>query len=213
MDYSTKCIELVKKYEGLYLKAYQCASDVWTIGYGHTHGVYKGQEITSQTAYTLLIVDLDESNKYVNYYITEKGFKLNQCQQDSLVSFTFNCGAGNLRKMLSSCKTVSDIPIKMLNYNKNKYGVVLSGLVKRRNEEIKLFNAGGENIMFKTIKKGDINKSVGVYQVLRGLLPDNTFGQKTYVDVINFQRNNNLKIDGVVGPATWTTLLKQEGII
>ena len=42
MKTSQRGIELIKKYEGLVLYAYQCPSMVWTIGYGHTNGVYQG---------------------------------------------------------------------------------------------------------------------------------------------------------------------------
>ena len=33
---SNKGLNLVKSFEGKYLKAYLCPASVWTIGYGHT---------------------------------------------------------------------------------------------------------------------------------------------------------------------------------
>lgn len=214
MKYSNNCINLVKKYEGLYLYTYKCASDILTIGYGHTKDVKINQTCTKEQAEKWLIKDLDESYKYVVYYANMYNFKFNQNQIDSLTSFTFNCGCGNLRKLLQSSKTVTDVGNKLLNYNKNAYGTVLSGLVKRRNEENKLFFLqGGENIMFDTVKKGDKNVSVGILQLLLGVTPDSIFGQKTYVALVNYQRNNNLVIDGVCGQNTWKSILKKRGFI
>ena len=46
MNISNKGIELIKKFEGCRLKAYQDSVNVWTIGYGHTKGVYDGMTIT-----------------------------------------------------------------------------------------------------------------------------------------------------------------------
>ena len=65
-----------------------------------------------------------------------------QNQFDALVSFTFNCGAGNFKKLIEngkrSIKAISDaIP----RYNKAG-GRVLSGLTRRRSEEKALFDRG-----------------------------------------------------------------------
>ena len=37
-------LALIKQFEGCRLTAYQCSAGVWTIGYGHTAGVYKGMK-------------------------------------------------------------------------------------------------------------------------------------------------------------------------
>ena len=39
MNISQEGLALIKKFEGLELKAYNCAAGVLTIGYGHTAGV------------------------------------------------------------------------------------------------------------------------------------------------------------------------------
>ena len=39
-------LNLIKQFEGCRLTAYQCSAGVWTIGYGHTAGVYKGMKST-----------------------------------------------------------------------------------------------------------------------------------------------------------------------
>lgn len=40
MSVSDRGVELIAKYEGCRLEAYKCPAGVWTIGYGHTEGVY-----------------------------------------------------------------------------------------------------------------------------------------------------------------------------
>ena len=41
-------LNLVKHFEGLRLKAYRDPVGKWTIGYGHTKGVFPGQKITKR---------------------------------------------------------------------------------------------------------------------------------------------------------------------
>lgn len=48
---------LIKRFEGCRLKSYQDSVGVWTIGYGHTTGVVKGQNITQAQADTYLKSD------------------------------------------------------------------------------------------------------------------------------------------------------------
>lgn len=60
-----------------------------------------------------------------------------QEQFDALTSFCYNCGKGNLEKLVCgrSADVVAD---KLLVYNKGG-GKVLPGLVRRRQEERALF--------------------------------------------------------------------------
>lgn len=129
--------DLIKKHEGLRTKAYRCAAGVLTIGYGHTKGVKEGMQITKAQAEAFLTQDLAVAEQAVNLYV--KRYDLNQNEYDALVSFTFNLGAGNLNKLLNKgLRTKKQIADKMLSYNKAG-GKVLSGLVKRRNDERALF--------------------------------------------------------------------------
>ena len=43
MRASNECINAIKGFETLQLKAYKCPAGVLTIGYGHTRGVKKGK--------------------------------------------------------------------------------------------------------------------------------------------------------------------------
>lgn len=140
MKTSNKGIELIKSFEGCHLTSYQCPSGVWTIGYGHTAGVCKGMSITQAKADEYLKADLAKFEKYV----INTGLKLNQNQFDALVSFTYNCGNGNLKKLING-RSLEQIGDAMLLYNKSR-GKVLSGLVRRRQSERALFLAEVEEV-------------------------------------------------------------------
>lgn len=111
-------LNLIKQYEGCRLSAYQCAAGVWTIGYGHTAGVKKGMTITQTQAETYLKQDCAKFESYVNSaaYVPIIA-NLNQNQFDALVSFAFNCGAGNLKKLCAG-RNASQIAVAMPQYCK-----------------------------------------------------------------------------------------------
>ena len=138
MKISSKGLAIIKKYEGCRLTAYKCPAGVWTIGYGHTKGVKAGMKITQAKADEYLLSDCKSSVNAVNKY--HKQYNFNQNQFDALVSFTFNCGAGNLNNLLKNgSRTISQISDTLPLYNKAA-GKELAGLTKRRNEEKKLFD-------------------------------------------------------------------------
>ena len=92
---STPGLELIKKFEGMRLRAYVCPSGVWTIGYGHTGpDVVEGSKITEEEAEMLLRKDVSSYESAVNNYTT---VKLNQNEYDALVSFTYNVGCNAYR--------------------------------------------------------------------------------------------------------------------
>jgi len=138
---SQKGINLITSFEGCSTKAYwDKYGKVWTIGYGHTgKDVYKGQIISKQEAENLLKSDVKRFENYVNNpsYVP---LKLNQNQFDALVSFSYNCGQGNLKKLVGK-RNLSQIANELLEYNKSK-GKVLNGLVRRRAAERQLFLSG-----------------------------------------------------------------------
>ena len=134
MKISQTGIELIKKFEGCVLYAYKDPVGVWTIGYGHTVGVKSGQKVTQKQAETLLKEDL----KIYENHVTKSGVKVNQNQFDALVSFTYNCGAGSLKTLLSG-RSLNEVSKALLLYNKAG-GRVLQGLVNRRKAEKELFD-------------------------------------------------------------------------
>lgn len=146
MKISEKGLKIIKEFEGCRLQAYKCPAGIWTIGYGHTSGVKSGMTITQAQADEYLKADCASSENAVNCYYDI--YKWNQNQFDALVSFTFNCGAGNLKTLLNGGKrTIAEISNKITAYNKGG-GVVLKGLVRRRATEKVLFDTptGGETV-------------------------------------------------------------------
>jgi len=140
MRTSEKGIEFIKLSEGLLLKAYQDSGGVWTIGYGHTKGVKKGDQITEFMATEYLKDDLRTSEQAVSMYVTSE---INQNQFDALVSFTFNLGPGNLKsstllKRVNADPNDPDIERQFKRWIYCK-GVVLKGLVKRREREAAIY--------------------------------------------------------------------------
>ena len=138
MKTSDNGVSLIKRFEGCRLNAYKCPAGVWTIGYGHTAGVVEGMTITQAQADAYLRDDIAKYENAVMKY--DSIYHFNKNQFDALVSFTFNCGIGNLKNLTQSGKrTIAQISTKILLYNKAG-GVTLLGLQRRRNEEKALFD-------------------------------------------------------------------------
>ena len=60
------------------------------------------------------------------------------------------------------------------------------------------------------LKKGDNGEHVKLLQQILGLKVDGDFGPVTERAVKNYQKENNLTIDGIVGNNTWSSLLKEK---
>ena len=135
---SDRGLELIKTFEGCSLTAFWDVNG-YAIGYGHHGDVEAGDTITQEQADELLKDDLagyyaSAVNKY------DGDYNFNQNEFDALVSFCYNCGAGNLRELLKNGQaTREQISTDLPKYNKAG-GVVLNGLVNRRNAELALFN-------------------------------------------------------------------------
>ena len=141
MKISKQGIELIKKYEGFKPYAYLCPAKILTIGYGHTGGVRIGQTCTETEAEQFLKEDLEIAEAEVNKVVNE--VELTQGQFDSLVSFTFNVGAGNFQTSTLRKKVLNNPadPTIVREFGKWVYflGKVSLGLQKRRLEESKLY--------------------------------------------------------------------------
>ena len=88
-------VEQLKIDEGCRFTAYQDTVGVWTIGYGHTGGVKKGDKITQKDADDLLLADtlqaaVDASSLPVNFD------GLNAVRQAVLINMSFNLGKTRL---------------------------------------------------------------------------------------------------------------------
>ena len=142
MNIGNKGLELIKSFEGCQLTAYKCPANVWTIGWGHTQGVYDGMTITQEQADNMLREDVKYYADAVDRYNSR--FNFTQEEFDALTSFTYNCGVGSLQAVMSCCNTKQEIAEECKLYNKGG-GVVLAGLVRRREEEYKLFMSGSSS--------------------------------------------------------------------
>lgn len=214
-------LALIKQFEGCRLIAYQCSAGVWTIGYGHTVGVYKGMKITQKKAEAYLLQDVAKFEKYINNpsYVPFTD-KLNQNQFDALVSFAFNLGQGNVKKMCTG-RTINQIPSAMQQYCKAA-GKTLPGLQRRRKAEAALYNKKvesctgattttvkeSEDYSMNTIKKGSKGNAVKVWQIIIGTTADGIFGSGTENATKTWQKNHGLTADGIVGKNSWKTGLE-----
>ena len=136
-----KNINAIKEHEALRLTAYlPTKNDVWTIGYGHTKGVKEGMVITEAQAEKFLREDIAWVEDVIDSTVK---VPLTQNQRDALGSLIFNIGGTAfanstvLRKLNE--KDYKGAADAFLMWCKQK-GVVLKGLVRRREQERKLFN-------------------------------------------------------------------------
>jgi lysozyme len=140
MKASRRLIEAIKRFEACRLTAYQDSVGVWTIGYGHTKGVKRGDKITQQQADEYLRADLATYEAAAN-----------QCKRldtqgkfDAVVDFMFNCGVkafngSTLKKYIESGRKTYEIQEQFLRWV-NAGGKKLGGLVSRRIWEAATFN-------------------------------------------------------------------------
>ena len=139
MQLSKTGIELLKHFEGCELKAYQDSVGVWTIGYGHTKGIYEGLEITQLEAEKMLQDELPEYEGYITDKVVPM---LQQHEFDALVCWVYNLGPTNLSSstMLKKLNAgeFKEVPFQMKRWDKAG-GQPLLGLTRRRNAEALLF--------------------------------------------------------------------------
>ena len=131
---------MIKKWEGLRLKAYLCPAGVPTIGYGWTHGVKLGDVITREEAERLLHLELEEKvypaiKKYVKKQLTQNQF-------DAICSFVYNVGVGAFTRSTILRK----INLGLIDEASDEFGRWIwakgkkqPGLISRREEEKELF--------------------------------------------------------------------------
>lgn len=140
MSITSLASPLVKRFEGCKLVAYRCPANILTIGYGHTGpDVTDGLKWTQAQADAALDKDLqkalDQARAVIKSTLTDK-------QMAAIVSFVFNLGIGNFKsstllKMLNAHNFAGAVN-EFSKWNKGG-GVVLPGLVKRREAEAALF--------------------------------------------------------------------------
>jgi lysozyme len=145
MQISPTGLELIVRFEGLRLTAYDDGFGTWTIGCGHTGpDVHRGLSCTRPRAMQLLQQDVRGAEASIARLVH---VPLNQCQFDALTSLVFNAGSGPLHGTLGqklNARDYAGAAQEFLRWNKaNVHGrlEVSLGLVRRREAEKTLFEA------------------------------------------------------------------------
>jgi len=242
VQYSKKCLDFVKKWEGFHQKAYYCQADVPTIGWGTTRycegtvisrngreiPISPGEKVQMGDKITEVMAELNLKHGLNDCAWRIKGLlkvKPTQYQFDAMVSLTYNIGIGGFSE--STCLRkfnegdIEEAADAILLWNKTTIDgkkVVSQGLVNRRREEREMFLSGNTDELptYPTIKYGDTGEAVRVLQ--KALIDlryfpanevvDGIFGNNTKSKVKNFQRDQNIYVDGIVGPQTWKELYR-----
>lgn len=153
MKTSDAGLHFIRHNEGCVLHIYKDQAGLQTIGVGHlltaedkSSGRFTSG-ITETQAIDLLRSDVVLAEQAVNELVK---VQLSQNQFDALVDFTFNLGRGALsRSQLLKRVNAGDhgaVPTEFMKWNKlrdplTKKLVVSSGLTKRRQREVDLWNA------------------------------------------------------------------------
>jgi lysozyme len=142
MKLNSEGYKLITKHEGLVLKPYLCPAKVPTIGYGNTYYedgkkvTLLDQPITKERAFEMFKEIADRFAKAVSQSVTSD---INQNQFNALVSFAYNVGVANFKKstllkLVNANPNDPNIKNEFMKWKKAN-GVVLNGLIKRRNDE------------------------------------------------------------------------------
>ena len=156
-------IELIKSFEGCRLEAYKCQAGVWTIGYGHTQGVYEGKKITQEEAERLLASDLAKFEMGVRNILGASANGMRENKIDALVSLAFNIGLcafknSTLVKKLKQADGVEAVCMQFLRWR--FVGKKTSkGLLRRRVAEAERYS--GLKINVEMLNDYDIDVSFG----------------------------------------------------
>ena len=157
---SAAAIQMIKHHEGVRTKPYRCPALLWTVGVGHvidpSHTAVKYEErrnlpipngwdrvLSMGEVDSILAQDLGRFERGVLRLCPAAIDR--QGVFDSLVSFSFNVGLGNLQRSGLRMKTnrgdFDEAADEFLKWTKAA-GRVLPGLVKRRNDERAMFLGG-----------------------------------------------------------------------
>jgi lysozyme len=140
---SATCFALIRKSEGLRLKAYRCPAGVLTIGYGHTGpDVREGKKITVDEAESLLSTDATHASDSV---LELTSGNVSQGQLDALTSFVFNLGSSKLKtSTLLRKHRAGNYAGAAAEFGRWIYadGRIEPGLIKRRAAETHLYLSG-----------------------------------------------------------------------
>jgi lysozyme len=138
---------LVKTSEGCKLTAYLCPANVWTIGYGRTTNVKRGDTCTQAQADAWLVAEYDQFEAGVLKLVGKREHTgLSDNALGALVSFAYNVGLANLASstLLKRVKAgdMAGAAAQFASWNKARVNGALkplAGLTTRRANEAALF--------------------------------------------------------------------------
>lgn len=141
VDHYKNMIDGVKKFETYKPYAYKCPAGVDTIGYGCTKkNIVALGYISKEKANKILLKDIEEAAHLVNKYVK---VDLTCAQYAALVSFTYNAGQRNLKKLVNGPNRLNSGNYKSVENLLPLYcmggGKKLKGLEKRRAWELSLW--------------------------------------------------------------------------
>lgn len=131
--------DIIKKFEGLRLKSYRDTVGVLTIGYGTTGPfVHPNQTITVNQAEAFLQHDVEAIWNAIGQHAS-RPLKANE--QAAMTSFAYNLGLSALFGSTLWKLAMKNSPAAANEFPKwvHADGVVLPGLVARRNAEMKMY--------------------------------------------------------------------------
>lgn len=135
-------IKLIQSFEDCKLESYLDIKGIATIGWGHTGPeVQLGQTITQDQADAQFQTDLEKFNQGVTNYVTSN---VNPNQFSAMVSFAFNLGLGSLHGshlLIYVNNSQWDLASQEFPKWDHSGGVVVPGLLRRREAEQTLFNS------------------------------------------------------------------------
>lgn len=137
---SKNVIDLIKRWEGCVLEAYEDVGGIWTIGWGTTGpGIQEGLTITQTTADSMLLGHIRELGLSLTDLV---GNSLSQNQFDACICLIYNIGMGAFRKStllkLLKAKDFKEASLQFSLWN-HVQGKVVTGLTNRRAAERALF--------------------------------------------------------------------------
>jgi lysozyme len=140
-------LEETKSFEGFARRPYKDSGGTWTVGYGETdpkivHSAWV-LPMTERRASRLLKRRIDRD---YGSYVNAMHLPLTQGMYDALADLAYNKGPGTIREDTALGRALRkhhwrNAAGHILDYNKDRTGTVLKGLVRRREANCKRFLA------------------------------------------------------------------------
>ena len=227
LDFTSR---FIAGFEGFVGHIYVDAVGVETVGYGETRADiierYRSSGISQEEALALLRERVRQFADAVEASITNRQ-ALTPERHAAFTSLAYNIGVGGFADS-TACRRFNQGDLagacEAIGWWDKAGGAVLAGLARRRAEEMALFRGegglpgpGSGSIPGPTagstiIREGDRGDHVrDAQQRLAGcgitILVDGYYGPVSVAVVQAFQRDHGLDDDGVIGPATWGTIV------